>query len=135
MKVNLCEGCIEMLEEYYPYLIPKEELDIRTVNVLDCDNMFLDIDYGPEEEENDEDPMSLEEMLDILCIEDGDEEEFLSKVKDLFFSFIEEKRKKGVLKTMSEKNCKSCGSYSCRCDKGDCTISNKESKSPPKEKK
>lgn len=41
-KVHLCRGCIESLEEFYPYMIPKEDLDITEVSVDKCDNSDLD---------------------------------------------------------------------------------------------
>lgn len=40
-KVCLCAGCIKDLDEYYPYLVPREELEITEVPLEECDN------YGP----------------------------------------------------------------------------------------
>jgi hypothetical protein len=40
-KVCLCARCIEELDEYYPYLVPREELEITEVPLEECDN------YGP----------------------------------------------------------------------------------------
>ena len=44
-KVHLCPGCIKDLDEYYPYLMPREQLEITEVSVEDCDNSNLD-DYN-----------------------------------------------------------------------------------------
>lgn len=44
-KVHLCAGCIKDLDEYYPYLVPREELDITEVPLEQCDNYNLD-DYN-----------------------------------------------------------------------------------------
>ena len=44
-KVHLCHDCIQDLEEYYPYLCPKEDLEITEVSREDCDNYNLD-DYN-----------------------------------------------------------------------------------------
>lgn len=41
-KVHLCIGCIRMLDEEYPYLMPREQLEITEVPIAQCDNMDLD---------------------------------------------------------------------------------------------
>lgn len=41
-KVHLCIGCIKMLDEDYPYLMPREQLEITEVPIAQCDNMDLD---------------------------------------------------------------------------------------------
>lgn len=40
-KVHLCKGCIEMLDEYYPYTVPRETLQITEVPIEECDNKDL----------------------------------------------------------------------------------------------
>lgn len=44
-EVHLCKGCIKDLDEYYPYLVPREDLEIVEVSVEECDNTNLD-DYN-----------------------------------------------------------------------------------------
>lgn len=41
-KVHLCIGCIKMLDEEYPYLMPREQLEITEVPIAQCDNIDLD---------------------------------------------------------------------------------------------
>ena len=41
-KVHLCANCIKNLEEYYPYLMPIEHLEITEVSSEECDNNNLD---------------------------------------------------------------------------------------------
>lgn len=41
-KVHLCAGCIKMLDEEYPYLMPREQLEIIEVPIAKCDNLDLD---------------------------------------------------------------------------------------------
>ena len=41
-KVHLCSRCIEELDDYYPYLIPIEQLEIIEVSSEECDNNNLD---------------------------------------------------------------------------------------------
>lgn len=41
-KVHLCPGCIKDLDEYYPYTMPRDQLEIIEVSVEDCDNNNLD---------------------------------------------------------------------------------------------
>lgn len=41
-EVHLCKGCIKDLEDYFPYLIPREQLHIVEVPVDECDNSNLD---------------------------------------------------------------------------------------------
>ena len=41
-KAHLCIGCIRMLDEEYPYLMPREQLEITEVPIAQCDNMDLD---------------------------------------------------------------------------------------------
>lgn len=46
LTVHLCEGCINNLKEYNPYVdengneIPMEELEIKKVSQEKCDNYF-----------------------------------------------------------------------------------------------
>lgn len=44
-KVHLCTNCIKDLDEYYPYLMPREQLEITEVSFEDCDNNNID-DYN-----------------------------------------------------------------------------------------
>ena len=44
-EVHLCRGCIQDLEDYYPYTIPREQLQIVEVTLEECDNFHLD-DYN-----------------------------------------------------------------------------------------
>ena len=41
-KVHLCMGCIKMLNEEYPYLMPRDQIEIAEVPIAQCDNMDLD---------------------------------------------------------------------------------------------
>lgn len=41
-KVRLCKNCIDDLDEYYPYLEPRENLEIEMVSVEECDNTILE---------------------------------------------------------------------------------------------
>lgn len=41
-KVHLCKGCIEMLDEHYPYTVPREALQITEVPIEECDNSDLE---------------------------------------------------------------------------------------------
>jgi len=41
-KICLCQGCIDDLNEYYPYLVPQKDLEIIEVSIEDCDNNNLD---------------------------------------------------------------------------------------------
>ena len=41
-EVHLCAGCIRMLDEDYPYIMPREHLNIVEVPIAFCDNMDLD---------------------------------------------------------------------------------------------
>lgn len=41
-EVHLCTGCIKMLDEDYPYLMPREQLNIVEVPIAQCDNLDLD---------------------------------------------------------------------------------------------
>lgn len=41
-KVHLCAYCIKDLKDYYPYTMPREELDITLVPQYECDNELLD---------------------------------------------------------------------------------------------
>ena len=41
-KVHLCINCIKSLEEYYPYRMPIEHLEITEVSFEECDNNNLD---------------------------------------------------------------------------------------------
>ena len=43
-EVHLCRGCIQDLEDYYPYTISREQLHIVEVTLEECDNFHLD-DY------------------------------------------------------------------------------------------
>ena len=40
-KVHLCAYCIEDLKDYYPYTMPREELDITLVPQYECDKELL----------------------------------------------------------------------------------------------
>ena len=40
-KLHLCPGCIKDLDEYYPYVMPREMLDIKEVSIADCDNTCM----------------------------------------------------------------------------------------------
>lgn len=44
-KVHLCKECIKDLDEYYPYTVPRNELNITEVPQDECDNHNLD-DYN-----------------------------------------------------------------------------------------
>lgn len=44
-EVRLCKGCIADLDEYYPYLVPREQLHIIEVPVGECDNSNIN-DYN-----------------------------------------------------------------------------------------
>lgn len=41
-EVRLCAGCIRMLDEDYPYLMHREQLNIVEVPIAQCDNLDLD---------------------------------------------------------------------------------------------
>lgn len=40
-KLHLCPGCIKDLDNYYPYKMPREMLDITEVSIAECDNTCL----------------------------------------------------------------------------------------------
>lgn len=40
-KVHLCPGCIKDLDAHYPYVMPREMLDIKEVSIAECDNTLL----------------------------------------------------------------------------------------------
>lgn len=41
-KVCLCANCIKDLDDYYPYVVPRDQLDITEVPEAECDNKLLD---------------------------------------------------------------------------------------------
>jgi hypothetical protein len=49
-KVKLCENCVEMMSDNFPYLYPdgtpvkKEDLEIEVVDMSDCDNNSNNLD-------------------------------------------------------------------------------------------
>ena len=44
-EVHLCPACIQDLENYYPYIVPRKRLAIVPVSMPECDNHHLD-DYN-----------------------------------------------------------------------------------------
>ena len=40
-EVHLCARCIRMLDEDYPYVMPREQLNIIEVPIDQCDNLDL----------------------------------------------------------------------------------------------
>lgn len=43
-KVCLCRGCIDYLDEYYGYTIPRNQLEIIEVPLEECDNFEPNLD-------------------------------------------------------------------------------------------
>ncbi len=47
LKIDLCKGCVEMLDEYNPYItadgkqIPRELIEINIVSIEKCDNYLI----------------------------------------------------------------------------------------------
>ena len=41
-EVHLCEGCIALMDEHYPYIVPREHLKVITVPIAECDNTDLE---------------------------------------------------------------------------------------------
>lgn len=41
-KVHLCSKCIKDLDDYYPYLMSREQLEIIEVSAEECDNSYLE---------------------------------------------------------------------------------------------
>ena len=41
-KVCLCANCIKDLDDYYPYVVPRSQLDITEVPEKECDNKNLE---------------------------------------------------------------------------------------------
>lgn len=41
-EVHLCKGCIALMDEHYPYTVPREHLKIITVPIAECDNTDLE---------------------------------------------------------------------------------------------
>ena len=41
-KVRLCANCIKDLDDYYPYVVPRDQLDITEVPEAECDNSNLE---------------------------------------------------------------------------------------------
>ncbi len=40
-KVRLCANCIKDLDDYYPYVVPRDQLDVTEVPESECDNKLL----------------------------------------------------------------------------------------------
>jgi hypothetical protein len=47
LRINLCEGCADMLDEYNPYItpdgdpIPRELIEVNIVPIKQCDNYLI----------------------------------------------------------------------------------------------
>jgi hypothetical protein len=52
-KIKLCRGCIEDLDNYFPYLYPdgepmkRKDLEIEEVSIGDCNNFEENLDRVP----------------------------------------------------------------------------------------
>ena len=70
--VHLCEGCIALMDEHYPYTVPREHLEIITVPTTECDNADLE-NYNKKLSERNAVPDDEEVELCNWCKEPNEE--------------------------------------------------------------